>query len=582
MEVQKRKARWWNSGVTRAYILALTSILFLGLGAQLLTRRSLDRQADINHLVHGAATFRVIGLRIMTDALALDDVHGADRTKKLQQLEKNLDVWRCLRLDVDRSSFTVFSRSVFPYQLAAIFSRISFAGKKAIQAAGKDYEERADAELARTILASQARYDTLTDALVKSLVASSEYRPPLTQDFQIAFLILALIVVTAEFRYIVAPRMRKLSSNVARMENQRAEAALLTQQYHDENEKLKADHAILKEITSNLASVNQRIESAARRFEELFQGLPIACFGYDESGRVFEWNRACEQLFGAGASFMFAMDIYSLLSPGKRSKKVTRAVTSVFEGQPIADLPIEVMIGKNPKYLLCSTFPVHGQDDRVSGAIFVCVDLTAQKQYERQIKEQLQRINEYSETIEQKKTELEEANTRLASLASTDGLTGLHNHRAFQEALARDCRRALRDKAPLSIILMDLDHFKSYNDSFGHPAGDQLLKHFSAVLMQICRQSDLVARYGGEEFVVILPATDAEGAFQLAERVRFAVEHEPWDNRRVTVSIGVATLAAEDCESSRLIRLADQALYLSKSKGRNRVTACDATIDQAA
>jgi len=167
---------------------------------------------------------------------------------------------------------------------------------------------------------------------------------------------------------------------------------------------------------------------------------------------------------------------------------------------------------------------------------------------------------------------LEVANAKLKELAVTDGLTGVKNRTAFDEKLAEEYDRATRYNHPLSILLLDVDHFKLFNDEFGHPAGDDALRTVAETLQTTARTIDFVARYGGEEFAVILPDTDYAGATVLAERCRRAVAGEAWDKRTVTISIGVATLMSETLNADMLIEQADEALYRSKQKGRNCIT----------
>ncbi len=164
---------------------------------------------------------------------------------------------------------------------------------------------------------------------------------------------------------------------------------------------------------------------------------------------------------------------------------------------------------------------------------------------------------------------LEAANRQLASQATTDGMTGLANHRAFQEEMQRQTARSERSAAPLSLLLLDVDKFKQYNDTFGHPAGDEVLRTVANLLASQVRDGDLPARYGGEEFAVVLPETDAETARQIAERIRAAVESHPFPNRTVTVSIGVAQRFQTETPNATIQR-ADVALYEAKSAGRNR------------
>jgi diguanylate cyclase (GGDEF)-like protein len=173
--------------------------------------------------------------------------------------------------------------------------------------------------------------------------------------------------------------------------------------------------------------------------------------------------------------------------------------------------------------------------------------------------------------------ELRQANTDLAHLASTDVLTGLPNRRTFDQALARDLSRAERAKTSVSLLILDVDHFKKVNDTHGHLAGDMVLAKVAEVLRACLRLGDVPARYGGEEMVAILVGADLEGARFVAERVRVMLESMvvqcPTGPVRVTASFGVATMhGATNARSARdLIATADGALYLAKERGRNRV-----------
>ncbi|NML26811.1 sensor domain-containing diguanylate cyclase [Zoogloea dura] len=174
--------------------------------------------------------------------------------------------------------------------------------------------------------------------------------------------------------------------------------------------------------------------------------------------------------------------------------------------------------------------------------------------------------------------ELEEANLELARRSDTDGLTGLANRRCFDEALQGELSRACRARRPLALIMIDVDHFKQYNDYYGHLAGDDCLRRVAAVLEAgVHRPGDLCARYGGEEFAVIAASSDAAGMAVLAERLRAGVEqleipHAGSPCGVVTASFGVAVLVPDSNKvAERLIRLADEALYEAKEQGRNRV-----------
>ena len=185
---------------------------------------------------------------------------------------------------------------------------------------------------------------------------------------------------------------------------------------------------------------------------------------------------------------------------------------------------------------------------------------------------QYREMQQIKEDLRLKNIVLEASNSRLADLATTDGLTGLRNHRSFQERLEQEWVSAVRYQTPLSVLLMDVDQFKQYNDAFGHPAGDDVLRQVGQTLQECARDSDFVARYGGEEFVVILPHTDISGAYALAERYRAAIADAGWPLRAITISIGAAGLSLTTRNQAALLEQADQALYLSKEQGRNRVS----------
>jgi len=182
---------------------------------------------------------------------------------------------------------------------------------------------------------------------------------------------------------------------------------------------------------------------------------------------------------------------------------------------------------------------------------------------------------------------LEEANRQLRVLAREDALTRLANRRRFDEALGEEYRRAMRVGSPLAIVMLDVDRFKSFNDTYGHPSGDACLKALAGVINRLFRRpADLPARYGGEEFVVLLPDTDAEGALALAECIRsgmhdLAIPHAGSDFGYVTVSVGVAVLFpfVSPAGPAALVEAADAALYEAKRSGRNTVRLADADAE---
>jgi diguanylate cyclase (GGDEF)-like protein len=195
----------------------------------------------------------------------------------------------------------------------------------------------------------------------------------------------------------------------------------------------------------------------------------------------------------------------------------------------------------------------------------------AARQGEQRWRELFDEKKQQEQQLEAYRLQLEDANVHLQALATTDGLTRLKNRRAFQEHLADEIERAARYGTPLSLLLLDVDHFKQFNDTFGHPAGDRTLRAVARLLEETARSTDFVARYGGEEFAILLPNTDQCGADALADRFRSAVEEWDWGQRAITVSVGASTLTPGERNGARLIDEADAALYLSKKNGRNCV-----------
>jgi two-component system cell cycle response regulator len=168
------------------------------------------------------------------------------------------------------------------------------------------------------------------------------------------------------------------------------------------------------------------------------------------------------------------------------------------------------------------------------------------------------------------------ANERLEHLSNTDALTGLPNKRALDEQLQREFDECRRYDRPMSLVMIDVDRFKAFNDTYGHSAGDSVLRHVAARMATISRKSDFVARFGGEEFVAILPETSLEEAVQFAEKLRLAIASPPLSINGsplgVTISLGVASIPHSRFETpDALVRAADQALYRAKKNGRNRV-----------
>lgn len=212
--------------------------------------------------------------------------------------------------------------------------------------------------------------------------------------------------------------------------------------------------------------------------------------------------------------------------------------------------------------------PLRDMDGNIVGFHGITREITEQKRYRME-------LLEANEQLTQQLQQIRELQGRLQEQAVRDALTGLFNRRYLDETIPRELSRAKRDGYPLAVIMVDIDHFKQINDTYGHPAGDAVIKSLAAVLAQGAREGDIASRYGGEEFVVALPRMGRESALARAEKWRaeimqMQVRHGDF-NISFTISAGVAAYPDHASDSEGLINLADRALYVCKSAGRNRV-----------
>ncbi|HEY0491003.1 MAG TPA: diguanylate cyclase [Telluria sp.] len=319
--------------------------------------------------------------------------------------------------------------------------------------------------------------------------------------------------------------------------------------------------------TSTISCLNSSAATPERIFaNKLLEMLAVPAFVLDTGHRVMLWNRACERLTGVSANEVIGTrdhwrSFYQEERPTladlvleDRPEQVTQLYGAASR-QPRAGTQLCAeswcdMPRSGRRYLAADASPVCDDNNQLIAVVETLRDMTQEKQ----------------------------AQIALEQLATRDGLTGLANRRCFDDTLHAEWARAMRQKQPLSLLMVDVDNFKAYNDANGHLGGDDCLKRIATAVASEMRANDLVARYGGEEFAVILPNQALKGAAIVAERIRARVEQLRLPNRfsrdgRVTVSIGAATaLASSDTEASQLVAIADAALYRAKHMGRNRIS----------
>ncbi len=328
----------------------------------------------------------------------------------------------------------------------------------------------------------------------------------------------------------------------------------------------------LEAIRDEMAAQNEELQetmscvsAANMRFSQLFDGLPVPAFTYDAEGRIREWNCAAEDLYGWTSPKVFERQIWEVLVAEEDVETSKEIVARVFNGERLVNLERRhtAVDGRQIDVLL-STFPLRGVDGSITGAIAASVDVTERNRLRRELEEQLRRADALNE-------ELKAANAALAESARTDGLTGLRNHRYLISSLTEMFALSSREHMDLSFVMLDVDKFKDYNDTYGHPAGDEVLRTVAEILKANVRECDIAARYGGEEFAILLPGANVKESVHVAERLRAAIEGYPWPLRPVTASFGISTRDASMEHPSDLVKEADRALYKAKRAGRNRV-----------
>jgi len=251
--------------------------------------------------------------------------------------------------------------------------------------------------------------------------------------------------------------------------------------------------------------------------------------------------------------------LLDLILPGIDGYEVCRRIKN---NSPTADIPVIMLTSKTE------------HADKVRGLEIGASDYVTKPFDEGEL---IARVNTHLR-IKELHESLQEKNRLLLEMANRDGLTGLYNHRYFQETISKDFKKALRYKESLSCIMFDIDHFKKFNDTYGHQTGDVVLKTLGGLVKNLMRDSDLAARYGGEEFALLLYHTEAKDAYQIAERLRKTVEQHKFQADdlvlSVNISVGVASYYhPEISDAKTLIECADKALYKAKEEGRNKVVA---------
>lgn len=305
------------------------------------------------------------------------------------------------------------------------------------------------------------------------------------------------------------------------------------------------------------------LKESELRYRDLLENIGNLVHSVNAEGTILYTNRAWRETLGYTPQDVASLSIFQVVHPDDLAT-YRQKLTHLLKGRNSERYEIRFLT-KDGRTLIvegsCNCRIVDGQANTTRS---IYSDITERREHDAQ--------------LDLYRRKLESANAQLRHLATTDGLTGLFNRRAFQERLNEEVERAGRHLQLISLLIVDVDHFKQVNDIFGHQAGDEVLRRVAQVLQENARSYDCVARFGGEEFAVILPKTDEAESMIIAERLRTQIASVSYAGRQITASLGIATLAAEftvsdtEANGALLIHDADAAMYHSKQHGRNRVT----------
>jgi diguanylate cyclase (GGDEF)-like protein/PAS domain S-box-containing protein len=305
------------------------------------------------------------------------------------------------------------------------------------------------------------------------------------------------------------------------------------------------------------------LRESEERYRDLFESASDLIQVADARGKLHYVNRAWREKLGYGDDEVPKLNLADVLDPDHRGG-CFRTLERLADGVPCGMVEIRFRSRDGRTLVTEGTMSCTRRDGEPPLLRGIFRDVTERRGFE-------ELLDEYRHGLEDANRKLAEANARLEELATTDPLTGLKNRLVLQQKMTEEFDRTRRYHSPLSLVLMDVDRFKAFNDTFGHMDGDEVLREVARLLTECARGPDVVARFGGEEFAILLPNTDVEGAATLAERFRVAIESAPWKRRRVTASFGVAAVIPEMTDAAALIAAADAALYRAKQSGRNRV-----------
>lgn len=340
------------------------------------------------------------------------------------------------------------------------------------------------------------------------------------------------------------------------------------------------DHfSIMVENIVRLRQVERNAQHNAEKYAAILNHTPVDILMLSPDLRILEMNRNFMRNFPDAKLGDPMLETFFDTPPDSLDHHPLREALRTGEVQ--RGEVIGRVLGQR-KFIQVRAAPIKDRNGVVTALIHISMDMTASREMEENLRKQVERYNralqlqdQTTDHLMEVQRELKHKKIELERLSITDALTGLFNRREFDRVLESEARRSARYKHPLSVAMIDIDHFKIINDTYGHQVGDEILKDIAQILLKCLRETDTVARYGGEEFIIILPETDYDIALTISDRLRESVEVADFQTQKgtlqITISVGVTSITRKAINPARLVASADEALYIAKEGGRNRV-----------
>lgn len=407
---------------------------------------------------------------------------------------------------------------------------------------GQEYREGK-----RDIRANISKYRKMTEELISkefNLTVQSSNNAFNLQNLFLAFLLVGGVSILLFYYTQIALPVKDYTSTVEEYSNKFELPKLIPKGSMELRKLAEAFNKNSEEI----AKIESSLRETEYKLKLHIHLMPLAAIEYDYNFNITHWNKAAEKIFGYAKDEAIGKSPIGFITPKDEHFEYDKIINRLKAGDKTAETNINKNITKDGREIICEWYntPIFDPNDNVIGWLSLGKDITKEK----------------------------EEQNRVLYLSQHDPLTGLYNRGFIMEQLEMENARFKRTGIGFSVVILDIDFFKKINDNYGHECGDEVLKRVADIMIKTIRQTDFIGRWGGEEFVIVLPFTDTDGAYVLAEKIRKNIEQEDFIYKdkilKITITAGVACCCKVDSITD-CIRIADEALLQGKATGRNKV-----------